>query len=274
MRRRQPKAFSSSAKQGRRLFHYSEEIQTFSPMPLARPLRDLLFVDIATVAEAPALDRLNARMQHAWRAKTFFLSETESADAGASYERYAPLFAEFGKIVSIAVGYFHAMKDREETELRVTSFADAEDEKRLLERFKQICEGFDAQRLRLCAHNGKEFDFPYLSRRMLVHCIPPPEALRLAGKKPWEVPHLDTMDMWMFGNRKYTVSLDLLSALFDLPNSQRSLRGEEVNRVFYEEQDLERIRRYSQENVVVTAQLLMRYRCEPLLDESRIRIVE
>lgn len=242
-------------------------------MPLARPLRDLLFLDVATVSEAAFLHELNPRMQAAWERKTKKLN-IENSDPVEAYTRYAPLYAEFGKIVSISVAYFHELKDQEGMELRVTSYADAEDEKGILERFKEVCGRFDNQRLRLCAHNGKEFDFPFLSRRMLIHCVPPPEALRQAGKKPWEVPHLDTMEMWMFGNRKYAVSLELLTALFDIPNSQRSLRGEEVNRYFYERQDLDSIKKYTRDNVILTAQLLMRYRCDPLIAQEHIRIVE
>lgn len=239
-----------------------------------RPLRDILFVDIETVAAAPSLDELDGPLRQAWEHKVEYLDWSEDeVTPGELFEYEAGLNAEFGRIVSISVAYFHEKDD--DVELRVKTYASADNEKWLLEQFKELLnERFDQRVLRLCSHNGKEFDFPYLCRRMLVHCVPIPEVLNFAGKKPWEVPHLDTMEMWMFGNRKYTISLETLSALFHIPY-QRHPDGDEINRMFYEQgtAGLDAIVLHSQQDVIATAQVYMRYRCQPLLREDQIVVV-
>lgn len=244
-------------------------------MPTTRPIEDVLFVAIQTVPETQDLQELPARMQAAWHQKAGWLLDPEE-DKGPEdlYREQAGLYAEFGRIISISVGYFHEPEDSEDPELRVKSISSAKDERTLLQEFKDLLtERFDPKRLRLCAHNGKEFDFPFLCRRMLLHCVPIPEALNFAGKKPWEVPHLDTMEMWMFGNRKYFVPLEQLAALFNIPVQDEQLAGSEVYNAFYEEGDLNKIIRRGQQDVIVTAQLYMRYRCSPVLKEEQIRLV-
>lgn len=244
-------------------------------MSTTRPLEDVLFVAIETVPQTAGLQELPPRLQLAWQHKAQTLLDDDD-DRGAHdlYCEQAGLYAEFGKIIAITVAYFHKHEPENELELRVKSLSNAEDEKMVLEAFKNLLnERFDPNRLRLCAHNGKEFDFPFLCRRMLVHCIPIPAALAFAGKKPWEVPHLDTMEMWMFGNRKYYASLETLAALFDIPVAEPFLPGAEVSQVFYEEQDMEKIIRRGQQHVITTAQLYMRYRCSPLLQQNQISLV-
>ena len=111
-----------------------------------------------------------------------------------------------------------------------------------------IEEKFDSDKLKFCSHNGKEFDFPYLCRRMLLNKISIPEALNLRDRKPWEVQHLDTMDMWKFGDRKSYTSLELLTALFDIETSKITdgdyIDGSLVNKVYYHEKDINRINKY------------------------------
>ena len=244
-------------------------------MPTTRPLEDVLFISLQTVPQTATLEELPPRMQRAWQQKAQYLQkEDEDISAAELYNRQAALYAEFGRIVNISVGYFHRSTPEGEPELRVKALHAAEEEKKLLEEFKNLLnERFDQNRLRLCAHNGKEFDFPFLCRRMLLHCVPIPPALDYVGKKPWEVPHLDTMEMWMFGNRQYPVSLELLAAIFDIPAPENRLSGEEVGRAFYEEGQLEEIVERGRQDVITTAQLFMRYRCQPLLQEAQIKLV-
>jgi DNA polymerase elongation subunit (family B) len=123
----------------------------------------------------------------------------------------------------------------------------------------------------LCAHNGKEFDFPYLCRRMLILGIPLPEPLQIAGKKPWEVRHLDTMEMWKFGDYKHYTRLELLAAVFGIPTSKDGIDGRQVNSTFYHENDLEKIKKYCLRDVEVTARIYMAM--HPQLDELEIEIV-
>ena len=133
-----------------------------------------------------------------------------------------------------------------------------------------MVEKMDPTTLKLCAHNGKEFDFPYISRRMLVNSIPLPDCLNLSGKKPWEVAHLDTMEMWKFGDYKHFTSLDLLAALFDIPSSKAGIDGSQVNAVYYKEKNLEKIKLYCARDVVVLVQLYLRLRSMPLLEPQNI----
>lgn len=244
-------------------------------MPNTAPLEDVLFVAIETVPQSARLRDLPPRLGAAWEQKVQkLLSEDESRNAGDLYDQDAGLSAEFGKIVTITVAYFHKQSPENELELRVKSISGAGEEKNLLEEFKTLLnERFDPNKLRLCAHNGKEFDFPFLCRRMLVHCIPIPSALAFAGKKPWEVPHLDTMEMWMFGNRKYYTSLELLAALFDIPLQEPFLPGHDLRDVFYDEEDMQKIIDRGQQKVILTAQLYLRYRCNPLLEKRQISLV-
>jgi 3'-5' exonuclease len=240
-----------------------------------RPFKNILFVDIETVTASQGLEKLDEPLQQAWLHKVEYLDWIEEGVSPAElYAFEGALYAEFGRIVSISVAYFHE-KDDGELELRVKSFASAEDEHSLLEQFKELLnERFNQKTLRLCSHNGKEFDFPYLCRRMLVHCVPLPEALNFAGKKPWEVPHLDTMEMWMFGNRKYTISLQTLTALFHIPYTPHP-EGHQISSLFFEEGEkgLEQIVQHSRQDVIATAQVYMRYRCQPLLKPEQIVVV-
>ena len=243
-------------------------------MPHTRPLENILFVAIQTVPQTARLGELSPRMQQAWKQKAVQLDGEGKSTPEALYAAQAGLYAEFGKIVNITVGYFHRTEPEGLLELRVKSISNADDEKTVLEEFIRLLnERFEQNSLRLCAHNGKEFDFPFLCRRMLVHCVPIPPVLSFAGKKPWEVPHLDTMEMWMFGNRKYPVALETLAALFDIPANESQLQGSEVKNVFYEEHDLQQIISRGQQDVITTAQVFMRYRCSPLLNDEQIVLV-
>jgi DNA polymerase elongation subunit (family B) len=126
---------------------------------------------------------------------------------------------------------------------------------------------------KLCAHNGKEFDFPYLSRRMLVNSITLPSLLHLSGAKKWEVPHLDTMEMWKFGDYKHYTSLDLLLALFNIPSSKSEMDGSKVNGVYYQEKDLKKIATYCVSDVVAIAQLYLKMKNLPLIEERNIALL-
>ncbi|MTI20154.1 3'-5' exonuclease [Fulvivirga sp. RKSG066] len=214
-------------------------------------LKNILFLDVETVSAHDTFDQLDERLKAQWARKASFLKrEPETTDEELYFKR-GGIYAEFGKIVVISLGYFVQVDGK--TTFRVTSLAD-HDEKALLERFKAILEKLDDD-LKLCAHNGREFDFPYLSRRMLINGIKLPSALDLAGKKPWEVNHLDTMDMWKFGDWKHYTSLELMAALFGIESSKSTIDGSMVNEVYHKDNDLQRIADYCKDDVIVTAQL-------------------
>ena len=158
--------------------------------------------------------------------------------ASGSLQTRAAIFAEFGKVITIGLGFF--AQENSEWKFRVTCLM-GHDEKVLLEEFKTILSKFDEENLLLCAHNGKEFDFPYLCRRLLVNGLTIPYCLDMSGKKPWEVQHLDTMHLWRFGDYKHYTSLETLAAIFDVPTSKTDIDGSMVGEVYYKEKDLKRI---------------------------------
>jgi 3'-5' exonuclease len=219
--------------------------------------RNILFLDIETVAMTETYEHLNERMKVQWSRKAGFFRQREDGQSDADlFNERAGIYAEFGKIIVIAIGKY-AENENGERCLKTKYFA-GHDEKYLLEDFKSALEKMDSSQLKLCAHNGKEFDFPYLSRRMLVHGIPLPSVLNLAGKKSWDIPHLDTMELWKFGDYKHYTSLDLLAAIFNIPTSKGELDGSKVNQTYYQSKDLNKIAEYCVGDVVAVAQLFLK----------------
>ena len=221
-------------------------------------LRNLLILDIETVALTKEYQKLNADLRKHWERKSSFLRNEDELTSEELFSEKAGIYAEFGKVITVAFGIFHDLPDGS-LALRVKSVT-GHDEAALLKEIKDLLETiFDPENLRLCAHNGKEFDFPYLSRRMLINGIKLPYVLDNSGKKPWEVNFLDTMEMWKFGDRKNFTSLDLLTTIFNIPSSKSDIDGSMVNKVYYEEENgLERIQKYCQGDVVATAQLFLK----------------
>jgi uncharacterized protein YprB with RNaseH-like and TPR domain len=232
-------------------------------------IEDILFLDIETVPYASSLTQLDPGMQVLWDKKSkLFRNPDQSADE--AYER-AGIYSEFGKIICISVGL---IKEKNPYSFRVKSFY-GDDEKTLLTEFSGMLSKFsrsdkDAQ---LCAHNGKEFDFPYIARRMIINRLVIPEMLNNAGKKPWEVKLLDTMDLWKFGDYKNYTSLDLLTTVLGIPTPKDDIDGSMVARVYYEEKDLTRIVRYCEKDVLAIAQILLRFKNLPGITEDRIESV-
>jgi 3'-5' exonuclease len=231
-------------------------------------LRDILFIDIETVASTDDYSSMDERMKVQWSRKAnFFRRDTQLTDEQLFHER-AGIHAEFGKIVCIAVGRY-VDQESGELGLKTKVYCD-HNEADLLLNFKQMIEKFDAANLRLCAHNGKEFDYPYLCRRMLINSIPLPAVLNLSGKRAWEIPHLDTMELWKFGDYKHYTSLDLLAALFQIPSSKDKIDGSQVNYVYHHDKDLEKISEYCRADVVVLAQLFLKLRGYSLIPQTNI----
>jgi 3'-5' exonuclease len=230
-------------------------------------LRDILFLDIETVAISNNYQSLDERMKVQWSRKaSFFKREENQSDEELFHER-AGIYAEFGKIICISVGKFF---DHESGELGLKTKAFyGHQESLLLQEFKNMLEKLGDQ-VKLCAHNGKEFDFPYLCRRMLVNDISLPTALNLSGKKSWQVDHLDTLELWKFGDYKHYTSLDLLASIFNIPSSKSDIDGSKVNKVYYEQGDLEKIKNYCTADVSVLVQLYLKMKSFPLLKPENI----
>ena len=228
-------------------------------------LTNILFLDIETVPKVASFGDLSDEMQTLFATKTQYQRRDEFTPE-EYYER-AGIWAEFGKIICISVGFFAETENQRK--FRVKSFSG--DEKELLENFKNLVEQhFNKPQQLLCAHNGKEFDFPYIARRMIVNEIELPEKLNLFGKKPWEVAHLDTMELWKFGDFKNFTSLRLLTNILNIPSPKDEIDGSDVARVFYDEQNLEKIIRYCEKDTIAVAQLLLRFTNLELLQEDEI----
>jgi len=233
-------------------------------------LEKVLFLDIETVPAVQQFDDLDADWKKLWDDKSRFFRERDGVTLEDSYEK-AGVYAEFGKIVCISVGYMRQVKG--DRRFRMTSFY-GDDEAAFLKQFADLLNNhFNTKAHLLCGHNAKEFDLPFIARRMLVHGIRLPELLDLAGKKPWDVAHLDTMELWKFGDYKHYTSLKLLTKLFGIPTPKDDIDGSDVARVYYEERDLDRIELYCRKDVVATAQLVLRYRNEPLIEDDIIQVV-
>jgi 3'-5' exonuclease len=229
-------------------------------------LKDILFLDIETVGCANDYSKLNERLKAQWARKAnFFKRDEGQTDEDLFYEK-AGIYAEFGKIVVIAIGKY--TEENGELGIRTKYFAD-HDEAKLLAEFRETVEKMGPA-VRLCAHNGKEFDFPYMCRRMLVNGIQLPSVLNMSGKKPWEINHLDTLELWKFGDYKHYTSLDLLATIFKIPTSKGVMDGSMVSKVYYQEGDLKKIAEYCVGDVLAIAQLYLKFKGMPLADSTNI----
>ncbi len=229
-------------------------------------LDDVLFLDIETVPAYADFDQQPDRFKTLWEKKAELLRRNEPEATPDELYKRAGIYAEFGKIVCISCGFTNG------NEFRIKSYY-GDDEKILLQEFADLLNRhYSTNRHLLCAHNGKEFDFPYIARRMLINSLELPGILNLAGKKPWEVRHLDTMELWKFGDYKHYTSLDLLAAVFEIPTPKDDIDGSMVGQVYWEEKDLDRIVKYCQKDVLTIAQLLQRYLGLPLFNDEHVFI--
>jgi hypothetical protein len=225
-------------------------------------LHNILFLDVETAPIVYKYQDLDDRIRPLWDSR-FRYNQQETAE---SLYRKAGIYAEFSRVICISVGFFN------EGEFRIKSYYYS-DEKRLLEEFSNLLnKHFNRKDHMLCAHNGKEFDFPVLCRRMLINGLKLPKTLNIAGKKPWEVNHLDTMELWKFGDYKSFTSLNLLAAIFNIPTPKDDMDGSDVARIYWEEKDMKRIVAYCQKDVLTVAQLILRFMGQPLIENKRVVI--
>jgi 3'-5' exonuclease len=232
-------------------------------------IEDVLFLDIETVPQQPSFEGMSPVMQNLWEKKSKQFRTAEQT-AGDVYER-AGIYSEFGKIICISVGH---IREKDPFSFRLKSFY-GKDEKVLLTEFSGMLLKFcrTHREALLCAHNGKEFDFPYIARRMIINEMIIPEILDNAGKKPWEVKLLDTMDLWKFGDYKNYTSLDLLTSVLGIPTPKDDIDGSMVAGIYYEEDDLKRIVYYCEKDVLAIARVLLRFMNLPQIPGERIESV-
>ncbi|MCX6290588.1 MAG: 3'-5' exonuclease [Bacteroidetes bacterium] len=237
-------------------------LQTINPS-------NILFLDIETVPQYSSFDDAPKPIRDLWEKKSIFLTKKDHDETPDSIYRQAGIYAEFGKVICISCGYFAPGK-----KFRIKSFY-GDDEMIILERFAGMLNKFFGRKNKLlCAHNGKEFDFPFLSRRMIINGIKLPDMLDSSGKKPWEVSHLDTMELWKFGDYKSYTSLLLLATILNIPTPKDDIDGSMVWEVYWKEKNLQRIVTYCQKDVLTVAQILLRFKGAGIIRENDVEIVE
>ena len=244
------------------------------------PLHQILFLDIETVPQQRQFADLDETFQELWyyKAKSILRKdETELTDQDISgvYER-AGIYAEFGKIVCISVGVVSSDPTSGALSCRLKSFC-GDDEKALLTDFCALLDKSynNPEKNYLCGHNIKEFDIPYICRRMTIHRMQLPKLLDISGKKPWETKFLlDTLEMWKFGDNKNYTSLKLLCGVFGFPSPKDDIDGSQVGKVYWEEQDTARIATYCQKDVLAVIQLLLCFKRMEIIPEDQVSIVK
>ncbi|MFI5148485.1 MAG: 3'-5' exonuclease [Bacteroidia bacterium] len=226
----------------------------------------ILFLDIETVPAYPDYASVPEPFQKLWDHKARYIRKEKDDDGPSELYKSAGIYAEFGRIICISAGFLRG------NDFRIKSFS-GHDEKKLLEEFSAlVVKYFNKKDSLLCAHNGKEFDYPFIGRRMLVHGLAVPAILDLAGKKPWEVKLLDTMELWKFGDFKSFTSLSLLAAVFNIPTPKDDIDGSMVYKVYYKEKNMDRIVTYCQKDVLTVAQIMLRMQGRPLIREEQVVI--
>ena len=232
------------------------------------PLSNILFIDIETVPQYPDYGSMPDDWKSLWDTKSVSLLKYHEAQTNETLYPRAGIYAEFGKIICISCGALQGAGANRK--LVIKSFC-GEDERQVLIPFiDMLSKWAQGEQKFLCAHNGKEFDFPYICRRMLVNCISLPPVLNLSGKKSWEIPHLDTLELWKFGDYKHFTSLKLLTKILGVPSPKGDIDGSQVAHVFYVEKDIDRIVTYCEKDTIAVAQIFLRLRREDLLIEDEI----
>ncbi len=238
------------------------------PTPWKRRLKNYLFIDVKTVAAEPSFSKLDGRVQRLWEQKISRYQREEDWTVGEWYANRASYYAEFGKIVCLGIGGLYFDED-DQPHLKLKTLA-GHDERELLGQFLDIVNHYPTGELTLCAHNGKDFDYPYLCRRILVNGLDLPAALQLSGRKPWEIPHQDTLERWQFGDKRYFIPLDLLAATLKVPAKTPEWTGDQTSFVYHEDGDLDRIRQYARDSIVMLVQVYLKMLGAPTIADDHI----
>jgi 3'-5' exonuclease len=233
-------------------------------------LNNILFLDIETVPQHTSYNELTDEWKALWDNKAAYLLRNREEETFETIYNRAGIYAEFGKVICISCGIIQG--NGLGKKLVIKSFS-GDDEKTLLLQFCDMLKrwAIDANKY-LCAHNGREFDFPYLCRRLIINHVPVPPILNTSGKKPWEVNYLDTMEMWKFGDYKNFTSLNLLAFALGIPTPKDDIDGSMVGDVYWKEKDLARIVTYCQKDVVTASQVYLRMTGQELILVENIEI--
>ncbi len=231
------------------------------------PLHTILFLDIETVSQYAGFGELPDEAKDLWRHKAeILIKDRQEISPESLYER-AAIYAEFGKIVCISCGFIQGPGPGKSLVLK--SFY-GDEERDILSRFCDMLGKWAVGNKYLCAHNGKEFDFPYLCRRLIINGMSIPPLLQLSGKKPWEIPHVDTLELWKFGDYRTFTPLRLLAHVLGIPTPKDDIDGSMVGEVYWVQKDLHRIATYCQKDVITVAQVFLRIQGESLIAPENI----
>jgi len=240
-------------------------------------LQKILFLDIETVPQTADFSELNPELAHLWEEKFAMIHKrmpekyAEETTAAEAFNSSAGIYSEFGKIVCISVGYLHFLE--KEMHFRTKSFF-GDDEVQILSAFSDLITKFcTTDEHTICGHNIKEFDIPYICRRMLINGLKLPAILNISGKKSWEIKFIDTLELWKFGDYKNYTSLKLLTAVFGIPTPKDDIDGSQVASVYYQEKNIERIALYCQKDVVATAQVYLRMNGLELMKPENVQFI-
>ncbi len=237
------------------------------------PFEKIVFIDIETGSQVEDFREFDEYSQALWGEKRKSIlkwkPESEFLTEEEFYFENAGLYAEFGRVICVSVGVLKPGGG----ELHIKTFGDA-DETVVLEDLKNFLDQVSKDRSVLCGHNIKEFDVPFLARRMLACGISLPPQLDVSGLKSWDIAHIDTMELWKFGDNKSYTSLKLLLNVFGIASPKDDIDGSEVNAVFWRENELERIVKYCEKDVIAVAQLFLRFRDHAQVTEDAINIRE
>jgi len=225
-------------------------------------LRRILFLDIETASSEASFEELTDSIKEHWKKKARRHVNSEEYpyfddDLEAIYQDKAAIHAEFARVVCISVGFI--IQHEDQLALRIKTFVH-EDEAILLQTFAELLDKhyYDKHNQFLCGHNIKEFDVPFICRRMMIHGIKLPNLLNIAGHKPWQTHHLlDTMEMWKYGDYKHYTSLDLLCEVLGVPTSKTDMNGAQVSRAFWDGR-INEISQYCEEDVLATVRVYQR----------------
>jgi 3'-5' exonuclease len=240
-------------------------------------LQRIMFLDIETVPQTSDFSELPGDLAHLWEEKFNLIYKrmpekyAEETTAAEGFNSSAGIYSEFGKIVCISVGFIFFQG--ETMHFRTKSFS-GDDEKKILTEFTELIHKFfTTKEHTLCGHNIKEFDIPYICRRMLINGLKLPAILNIAGKKPWEILFIDTLELWKFGDYKNYTSLKLLTAVFGIPTPKDDIDGSQVAEVYYKEKNVNRIALYCQKDVVATAQVFLRLNGIEMIKSDNIQFI-
>lgn len=238
----------------------------YTPAEVAK----IVFFDLETASEYESLDQLalnKPKMAELWSKRCEYLrsrfEENKDMTDEQLYEAKAALTPEFARIVCATFGRVTFIG--EDPNVIIKSYC-SEHEDEVLDGIQKVFDKFAS--LKFSGHNIKRFDIPMMCKRLLIHGRSLPKGLQIQNLKPWEMPFIDTSEVWSFGAwQEGFVSLELLVTAIGLETPKGDIKGEDVSRVFWQDGDTHRIAEYCQRDVFAGIQALLKLSGLPVVEE-------